>query len=70
MRFRQEVQTVLWTEAVREELIDERRQAAVILQQSVQKIPETMAKYLVPGIFPKYKKGVTVYMCVIRNKYN
>ena len=48
MRFRQEVQTVLWTEAVREELIDERRQAAVILQQSVQKIPETMAKYLVP----------------------
>ena len=48
MRFRQEVQTVLWTEAVREELIDERGQAAVILQQSVQKIPETMAKYLVP----------------------
>ena len=68
MRFRQEVQTVLWTEAVREELIDERRQAAVILQQSVQKIPETMAKYLVPGNFSKYKKRVTVYMCVIRNK--
>ena len=67
MRFRQEVQTVLWTEAVREELIDERRQVAVILQQSVQKIPETMAKYLVPGIFPNIKR-VTVYMCVIRNK--
>ena len=63
MRFRQEVQTVLWTEAVREELIDERRQAAVILQQSVQKIPETMAKYLVPGIFPNIKTSYGLYVC-------
>ena len=63
MRFRQEVQTVLWTEAVREELIDERRQVAVILQQSVQKIPETMAKYLVPGIFPNKKKSYGLYVC-------
>ena len=33
----------------------------MILQQSVQKIPETMAKYLVPGIFPNIKKSYGLY---------
>lgn len=56
MRFRQEVQTVLWTEAVREELIDERRQAAVILQQSVQKNSRNYGEIPGSGNFSKYKK--------------
>ena len=53
---------MLWTEAVREELIDEEGRLRD-LQQSVQKIPETMAKYLVPGIFPNIKKSYGLYVC-------